>query len=280
VISVVAMVFTGATDNATKALERARSAWPRTRRRARPRRAERGGAALQKGWALFGGMHYTFRGTMTTAPEASPAPVQIFVQARMSSRRFPGKVLAPLDGRPVIRHVVEAVSRALPALPMVVATTLDEADDPLVAYLDGLGVRTFRGDRDDVFGRFRACLAKHPAEWILRVCGDSPRLDPRVLRAVAARAAGGAVDVVTTRLPVPLAKGQNAELIRAGAFLAVDARELSAADREHVMPYFYRHPERFRILGVADVVPDLVQGSFVVDDVDDLRRLEHPAGVG
>lgn len=217
---------------------------------------------------------------MTTFLQSLTAPVRVLVQARMASARFPGKVLAPLNGRPVIRHVVEAVVRALPGLPLVVATTLDESDDPLVAYLDELGVATFRGDRDDVFQRFRACLGVHPAEWILRICADSPRLDPRVLRAVADRVSCDGVDVVTTRLPVSLAKGQNAELIRARMFLTVDERELNSHDREHVTPFFYRHAGRFRIVGIADQLPDLAGGAFAVDEIEDLRRLERTAVPG
>jgi spore coat polysaccharide biosynthesis protein SpsF (cytidylyltransferase family) len=112
---------------------------------------------------------------------------------------------------------------------------------------------------------------------VLRVCADSPRLDARVLRAVAAGARRDDVDLVTSRLPRPLAKGQNAELLRAAVLGEVDPAHLNDADREHVTPYFYRQPTRFRILGIADAVPDLVHGSFVVDDVEDLRRLEAPA---
>jgi spore coat polysaccharide biosynthesis protein SpsF len=222
-------------------------------------------------------MDYTFRRSMTTSVRSEPAPVQVFVQARMSSRRFPGKVLAPLDGRPLIRHVVEAVARALPAVPLVVATTSDESDDPLVAYLDGLGVTTFRGERDDVLGRFRACAAKFPAAWVLRVCADSPRLDPRVLRAVVDQAGSATADLVTTRLPVSLAKGQNAELIRTRTLLSLDPGGLTADDREHVTAFFYRAASRFRIGGVADAFPDLRQGSFVGDELDDLRRLARNA---
>jgi len=211
---------------------------------------------------------------MTKLPPSPVARVQVFVQARMSSARFPGKVLAPLDGWPLVRHVIEAVRRALPSVPLVVATTSEGADDPLVAYLDALGVASFRGERDDVFGRFRECLAVHPGEWILRICADSPRLDPRMLRRVADGAQGDGADLVTTRLPFPLAKGQNGELIRARAFLSIDDRELTAYDREHVTPFFYRHPDRFRIVGIADQLPELVDGAFVVDEIEDLRRLE------
>ena len=205
--------------------------------------------------------------------------IQVIVQARMSSRRFPGKVLAPLRGRPIITHVIDAVTRALPETPLVVATTSDEADDPLVAYLDTLGVRTFRGERDDVLGRFRACLAKHPAEWFLRICADSPYLDARVVRTVA-EGAGPHVDVVSTRLPVPLPKGQNAELVRVTAFASLDPADCAAYDREHVTSSFYRQPERFRIVGVGAPIGTPPDDGFAVDEVEDLRRLESSAGPG
>jgi spore coat polysaccharide biosynthesis protein SpsF len=65
--------------------------------------------------------------------------VRVFVQARMSSRRFPGKVLAPFHGRPIIRHVLDRVARALPEVPRTVVTSVEASDDPLAAYLEALG---------------------------------------------------------------------------------------------------------------------------------------------
>jgi spore coat polysaccharide biosynthesis protein SpsF len=192
----------------------------------------------------------------------------------MTSRRFPGKVLAPFRGRPIIWHVVTAARRALPDVPVVVATTTDDADLPLAVYLESLRIPVFRGSRDDVFERFRACARAHPCDWILRLCADSPLLDPTVLRAVAAHAEKGDCDVATTRVPGSFPKGQNAELVRVAAMMAVDARELTPEDREHVTPFFYRHPERFRIAGVDSGEPSLAAYSVVVDEVADLQRLE------
>ncbi|RJR49541.1 MAG: hypothetical protein C4576_06605 [Desulfobacteraceae bacterium] len=110
--------------------------------------------------------------------------VQAIMQARMSSRRFPGKVLAPFRGKPVIWHVVAAVRRALPRIPIVVATSTDAVDDPLNVYLRDLGIAVFRGSRDCVFDRFRACVAVHPCEWVLRICADSPLMDTKLLQTV------------------------------------------------------------------------------------------------
>lgn len=192
----------------------------------------------------------------------------------MSSRRFPGKVLAPFRGRPLIWHVVTSVSRALPGVPVVVVTSGEPSDDPLVAYLASLEVAVFRGPLDDVFERFRLCVAEHPCDWILRLSADSPTLDAGVLQTVVAHATRADCDLVTTIFPRTFPKGQNAELIRVATFLGIDTAELSLEDREHVTPFFYRHADRFRIASVESGDSAMAAESLAVDTVEDLRRLE------
>lgn len=202
-----------------------------------------------------------------------------FIQARMASARFPGKVLAPLNGRPVVAHVLDRVSVVPGVDAVVVVTSTEPSDDPLAAYVRELGVPVFRGPLTDVFGRFRLCAAANPCEWILRVSADSPMIDPAVLsRVVEARTQG--CDVVTTIHPRTFPKGQNAELIRTEALMAVDVADLTNDDREHVTPYFYRHAERFRIVNIVSGNPRLAALSLTVDTPDDLRRLERHAALG
>jgi spore coat polysaccharide biosynthesis protein SpsF len=201
------------------------------------------------------------------------AAVRAFVQARMSSRRFPGKVLAPFRGQPIIRHVVERIMAALPEVPVVVATSGEPSDDPLAAYLSSRGIACHRGALADVFGRFRTCLKANPCDWVLRVCADSPLLEEEMLRAVVA-ARGDGVDLVTTTLHRTFPRGSNAELIRASSLLAVDETELNLHDREHVTPYFHRHADRFRVLNVESGDPQRAALSVAVDTIEDLQRLE------
>ena len=200
-------------------------------------------------------------------------PVRAFVQARMSSRRFPGKVLAPFRGAPLVRHVVCAVEQALPSVPVTVLTSTDPTDDPLAAYLERVGVAVFRGSLDDVVERFRDGLRAFPCGWVLRICADSPLLDGGVLRAVVARA-DEACDVVTTIFPRTFPAGYNAELIRGRALESLDPSALTAEEREHVTPFFYRHAERFRIINLTSGEPRLAELKLTVDSVEDLWRLE------
>lgn len=197
--------------------------------------------------------------------------VKAFVQARMSSRRFPGKVLAPFDGKPIVFHVVQAAAGAVGAENVVVATSDEPSDDPLVAYLATLNVRCFRGPRDDVFERFRLCARAHPCDWVLRLSADSPLLDPAELAAVIAAAADG-VDLVTTTITAANTHGRNAELIRTQVLLDAAPDEVTADDREHVTPFFYRHPDRYSIVSVG--LEPREGGPLTIDTIEDLARLE------
>ena len=192
----------------------------------------------------------------------------------MTSRRFPGKVLAPFHGKPVVRHVLDAVGGALPSIPVIVATSVEEADDPLTTYLESSGFTVFRGPLDDVLERFRCCAAQHPCDWILRLSADSPLLDMRLLQAVSAYSDNEDCDLVTTIFPRTFPSGRNAELIRVRPFMKIDARELNATDREHVTAFYYRNQERFRIANVRSNNPKLAEVSLTIDTVEDLHRLQ------
>jgi len=191
----------------------------------------------------------------------------------MSSKRFPGKVLAPFRGRPIIAHVLHRVTEALPDVPRTVVTSTHSSDDPLCAYLASIGANCFRGPLDDVFERFRLAARELKASWLLRVCADSPLLDGRVLRAVM-DAHDPALDLITTTAPRTFPKGSNAELINAATFAAIDAAELDADDREHVTRFLHRQPERFKIKNVESGDPSLAKLDLAVDTVEDLHRLE------
>ncbi|HEY4181737.1 MAG TPA: NTP transferase domain-containing protein [Kofleriaceae bacterium] len=197
----------------------------------------------------------------------------VFIQARMSSRRFPGKVLAPFRGRPIIWHVIERVRHALPELPCVVVTSTDATDDPLAAYVGSLDVAVYRGALDDVLARFAGAAAQHPAAWLLRICADSPVLDERVLKEVVAAPRDG-MDLVTTTAPRTWPKGHNAELIRTSSLMALLATELDAEDREHVTRAFHRQTDRYKLTNVESGDPSLAGQDLAVDTLEDLRRLE------
>lgn len=199
---------------------------------------------------------------------------RVMVQARMSSGRFPGKVLAPLGGQPLIAHVLSRVCEAVPRERVVLVTSEDGTDDPLATYVRSeLEVMVFRGSLDDVVGRFQTCLHAHPCEWFVRICGDSPAIDPGLLGWMLERVSDD-LDLLTNVAERTFPPGESVEIVRARTFLAWMADDLTPEEREHVTLHFYRHSERYRIRSVVAADPSLPARRLVVDTLEDLRALE------
>ncbi len=196
-----------------------------------------------------------------------------FVQARMSSRRYPGKVLAPFRGQPIIRHVLNSIEKVLSSSQIVVVTSTEESDNPLALYLQASHVPVFRGPLNNVFERFQQCLKKHPCDWILRICADSPLLDPLILQKLLNYTESD-YDLVTTTFPRTFPRGKNAELIRVHTFLSLNSQKLTESEQEHPTSFFYRNSDSFKILNIESGDEKLSEINLSVDTVEDLLRLE------
>ncbi|MGE0680705.1 MAG: NTP transferase domain-containing protein [Candidatus Binatia bacterium] len=200
--------------------------------------------------------------------------IRAFVQARMSSQRFPGKVLAPLGGQPVLKRLLEKIVQVVPLSSVVVLTSVEPSDDPLACYAQSLGVPLYRGELENVAKRFFHCLCEYPCDWFIRLCADSPLLDATVLKTLTAYQERWDLDLVTNVYPRTFPKGYSVEMVKAESFATLDVDALSAEEKEHVTAVFYRRPQRFRILNVTSGDPRQAGLSYAVDTLEDLKRLE------
>ena len=207
--------------------------------------------------------------------------IKVFIQARMSSDRYSGKVLAPLNGVPLIKRVIDRVTGVISRKNIVVLTGKSDADDPLVSYMDLYEeiacFRCYGIEDNDVFGRFYKALEMCPCDWIIRVCGDSPLIDPRLIeRTIYLINAYPQLDVFTNVFPFrTFPKGQSVEAVKVATFRRMARFVQSDEEREHVMPVFYHHPEKVAIWPWTNNgnwgIPDV---DMAVDTVEDLHRIE------
>jgi len=199
---------------------------------------------------------------------------RILVQARMSSSRLPGKALTDLAGRPLIDHVLSRVCEvAGPAL-VVLVTSNDASDNILEEHVIGQhGIAVFRGALENVFLRYQDCLRHFPCEWFVRICADSPFIDPDLI-ALMLRAVGDGDHLVSNVVERSFPPGQSVEVIRTEVFQALSSDLLDSYEREHVTGHFYRHPDRYRIRSVTTGGASFGGRRLVVDTPDDLRAAE------
>ena len=198
------------------------------------------------------------------------------IQGRMSSSRLPGKVLADVAGRPMIGRQIERLQRSQRLAELVLATSTDSSDDPLADYCAGLGLTVVRGPLADVLGRFAMALDAFPeATTLVRLTADCPLTDWRVLDAMLDAHLLGGFDYTNLTHPKrTFPHGLDVEAAQTAAFRVAVAEATSSYDREHVTPFLYGHPERFR-LGTFSREPSLAHLRWTVDYPDDLEFVRH-----
>jgi spore coat polysaccharide biosynthesis protein SpsF len=193
------------------------------------------------------------------------------IQARMGSTRLPGKVLESIGDRTLLAWTVEGV-QAIPGLAaVVVATTVEPEDDVLAEAAAALGVEVHRGPVQDVLTRCYEAVAPFKPEIVVRQTADNPFPDPSIAAAQVEALVAGELDYVgIAGWPIGIA----AEVCRMDAFRAAMHEATAAADREHVMPYLYSNPERFRIGTLPRAEPGPAGGErwrYTVDTPEDME---------
>jgi spore coat polysaccharide biosynthesis protein SpsF len=198
--------------------------------------------------------------------------VVVFVQARMSSRRLPGKVLAPIMGEPMLARVLSRACHARTVAETWVLTSEDESDDPIENLCEERGVLCFRGALDDVLDRFVQAARVADPDIIVRVTADCPLVDPEVIdRTVEVLLSDPEVVYAATRMPEQrtFPVGIDVEVFRREALEFVAEAAHDGYQREHVTPWFYDGSQGEAIVHVQ-AERNLAGHRWTVDTPEDL----------
>ena len=190
----------------------------------------------------------------------------------MTSTRLPGKVLKTVLGRPLLAYLVERLRRVSQADELVIATTENRADDPIVELSRSMGTTVFRGSEPDVLGRYHGAARDVSADVVVRVTSDCPLIDPAIIDRCIRTFQENAerLAYVSNCFPPTFARGMDTEVV---SFRALDTAHLEAtspSDREHVTPFIRRYPDRFPSLNVTDL-EDRSWMRLTVDQKEDFE---------
>lgn len=196
----------------------------------------------------------------------------IIVQARMMSTRLPGKVLKQVLGKPLLEYQIERLRRVEPADGIVIATTTNHTDEPIVELCHRLNVPVTRGSEDDVLTRYYEAATLHAADVVVRVTSDCPVIDPnvvaRVIRFYLERRES--FDYVSNGLKRTFPRGMDVEVLSYRALREAYAEAVERSEREHVTPFIYHHPERYRLANVAFDI-EASHHRWTVDTAEDFE---------
>lgn len=192
------------------------------------------------------------------------------IQARMSSSRFPGKVLADLGGRPMIEYMRSRVLSSRRIDKVVVVTSTDPSDDALAEAMGAMGAEVWRGSLDDVLSRFVTAADAFGGDVIVRLTGDCPLIDPAVIDAVIGLRETTGADYCSNVAPPTFPDGLDVECFTRAALDRAGAEARSAPEREHVTLWM-RSGEAGLKLANHECIVDASALRWTVDYPDDLE---------
>lgn len=191
------------------------------------------------------------------------------LQARMSSKRLQGKVLAPILGKPMLARQIERVRRARRLDALVVATSTDASDDALETVCRAAEVPCFRGSLNDVLDRFYQAALPHSPQHVVRLTGDCPLAEPALIDALIERHLRDDADYTSNALEPTYPDGLDVEVVKWSALETAWREAKLGWHREHVMPFIHSQPQRFK-LSSCKHASDLSKLRWTVDEPQDL----------
>lgn len=170
------------------------------------------------------------------------------INARMGSSRLPGKVLMDIEGKPLLTRIVDRLRRCTALYDIVLATTTLEQDDCLIEWAESLGIRWWRGEVDDVLKRTVDAHRMMESDYVIRVCGDTPLIDPETVDYEILALKNDWYDFIYSTNDRKFPHGTTAHACKFSDLEWIEQNITDPTCREHVTWYFYAEaPEKYRI---------------------------------
>ena len=199
--------------------------------------------------------------------------VNAIIQARCGSTRFPNKVFAVIDEKPLLWHVVNRLKYSDMIDDIIIATTVNSKDDKIEEWCKAESVKCFRGSEEDVLNRYYNTSVAFPSDVVVRVTADDPFKEPRVIDKVIKKLIDEKFDLVTNNFPPTYPEGLDCEAFKFEVLELMEKTTQDSFEREHVTQYVYHNPDKFKI---GNVVSDIHLSSYrwTIDNAEDYEMVK------
>jgi spore coat polysaccharide biosynthesis protein SpsF len=170
------------------------------------------------------------------------------IQARLGSTRLPGKILMEVDGKPLLKYMIDRVQRSKLVDKIVIATTVDKRDNPIVDFCNENGIDVYRGSENDVLDRYYQAAKKYNPKHVVRLTSDCPLIDPVIIDRTIQLFLDSKVDYAANTAPPETSKYPDGSDVEVFSFKNLEKIWMEATDqkdREHVTFYFWRRGKEF-----------------------------------
>lgn len=196
--------------------------------------------------------------------------VVAILQARCNSSRLPNKVLMPILGKPMIQWQIERLAQCTNIDKLIIATSVEDSDLPLVQLGNKLGISVHRGSLNNVLERFYQVAIKTEADLIVRLTGDCPLIDPSIVDKVIHFMKEGDFDYVSNSIEPSFPDGLDVEAFSFDTLKEIYANANLSSEKEHVTLFVANNKNKFKI-GVYKNSIDLSHHRWTVDEPNDFK---------
>lgn len=171
----------------------------------------------------------------------------IIIQARISSSRFPGKVLMKLEEKPILEHIVNFLKFSKLSEKIIVATTTNQEDDKIKSLCQKLNIDCFRGNSYDVLKRYYECAKLYKGDLVVRVTADNPLIDPTLVDEAIRICEKENYDYVSNMIHETFPVGYLVEVLKFKILEQIHIKNRDALTREHVTHHIRMNPTMYNI---------------------------------
>ncbi len=200
----------------------------------------------------------------------------IIVQVRMNSSRLPKKVLHRIYGKPLLEYLVSRIVAKI-KYKLCIATSNHAQDNQIENICIKKNINYYRGSLNDVAKRMLDTAKSFDADAFVRINGDSPLIDPMIIKQGIKIYQSSDCDLITNTFPRSFPTGQSVEVIRTSTFEKIYKKMSQPAHFEHVTKYYYDNPDQFKIKNYKNK-QNLSCHRMAVDTPEDLIRMKKIIG--
>ena len=195
------------------------------------------------------------------------------IQARMSSKRLPGKILKEVNSQPLLYYLIKSIKNSRKIKKIIVATSNDYKDLKIINYCKKNNINWFSGPLKNVALRFKKIIEVNKYNEFIRISADSPLLDYKILDRAISIYNKAKPDIVSNVLNRSFPKGQSVEIVKKSIFLKNFKKFKKNEDFEHVTRYFYNNKSKFDIINFKNK-KNLSNINLSVDTYKDFKLIK------
>jgi len=202
----------------------------------------------------------------------SKKKISVVIQARRGSSRLPNKVLAKIQDKPLIWHVINRIKKVKTVEQIILITTSKKEDQILIKIAEKSGIKGDYGSVHNVLKRYYECAVKYNCDPIIRITGDCPLADPALIEKILQIYLKNNYDYVSNVLPPTYPDGLDVEIFSFNTLKKIFKNAKLSSEREHVTAFIHNHKEQFRRFNYRNKI-DLSKHRWTVDEKNDLKLI-------